>query len=114
MNLFYPVLFDLMLALRSIETQYYSEKSGPILAQTLHFLEYQSDCEISQGTMLSKFQYTNTLKMATRNFLPRCIAFYDRIPIDSLKISTSNAMHLGKKFLGAIFGAIVYSNDAVD
>ena len=28
--------------------------------------------------------------------------------IESLKISNSNAMHRGKKFLTAIFGAIVY------
>ena len=33
--------------------------------------------------------------MAARNLLPRCIAFYSRIPIDLLKISASNAMHLG-------------------
>ena len=47
--------------------------------------------------------------MAARNFLPRCIAFYNRIPIDSLKIHHSNAMHLDKKFLAAIFSVIVYS-----
>ena len=51
---------------------------------------------------------TITLKMAARNFLPRCIAFYNRIPIDSLTIPNSNAMHLGKKFLAAIFSVIVY------
>ena len=46
--------------------------------------------------------------MAARNFLPRCTAFYNRIPIDSLTIPDSNTMHLGKKFLAAIFSVIVY------
>ena len=41
-------------------------------------------------------------------FLPRCFAFYNRIPIDSLTIPDSNAMHLGKMFLAAIFSVIVY------
>ena len=114
-------------------------------------------------------QYTITLKMAARNFLPRCIdpiaiqqkslgrasflyifiheirssgvrasittadirkfykmyqsivrfrfffriakrsiAFFNRIPIDSLKISASNPMHLGKGFLAAIFSVLAY------
>ena len=51
-------------------------------------------------------QYTITLKMAARNFLPGCTAFCNRIPIDSLTIPDSNAMHLGKKFLAAIFSVI--------
>ena len=34
--------------------------------------------------------------MAERNFLPRCTAFFNRIPIESLMIRDSNAMHLGK------------------
>ena len=46
--------------------------------------------------------------MADRNFLPRCTAFFNQIPIESLKICNSNAMHLGKKFLAAIFSAILY------
>ena len=46
--------------------------------------------------------------MAARNFLPRCTAFFNRIPVESLKICNSNAMHLGKKFLAAIFSAILY------
>ena len=46
--------------------------------------------------------------MAARNFLPRCTAFFNRIPIESVKICNSNAMHLGKKFLAAIFSAILY------
>ena len=44
--------------------------------------------------------------MAARNFLPRCTAFFNRIPMESLKICYSNAVHLGKKFLAAIFSAI--------
>ena len=35
-------------------------------------------------------------------------AFFNRIPIESLKICNSNAMHLGKKFLAASFGAFPY------
>ena len=46
--------------------------------------------------------------MAARNFLPRCTAFFNRIPMESLKICYSNAVHLGKKFLAAIFSAILY------
>ena len=41
--------------------------------------------------------------------LPRCTAFFNRIPTESLWIRNSNAMHLGKKFLAAIFSVIVYS-----
>ena len=77
-------------------------------------------CSIINGIMMESrlrmsvpwecFQYTITLKMAAKNFLPRCIAFYNRIPIDSLAIPNSNAMHLGKKFLAAIFSVIVYSS----
>ena len=47
--------------------------------------------------------------MAARNFLPRCTAFFNRIPIESLRILNSNAMYLGKKFLAAIFRVIVHS-----
>ena len=48
--------------------------------------------------------------MAARNFLPRCTAFFNPIPIESLKICDSNAMHLGKKLLAAIFSALVGLN----
>ena len=48
--------------------------------------------------------------MAARNFLPRCNAFFNRIPIELLRILNSNAKHLGKKFLAAIFCVIVYSD----
>ena len=41
-------------------------------------------------------------------FLPRCTAVFSRIPIESLKICDSKAMHLGKKFLAAIFSTILY------
>ena len=34
--------------------------------------------------------------------------FFNRIPIESLKICYSNAMQLGQKFLAAIFSAILY------
>ena len=46
--------------------------------------------------------------MAARNFLPRCIAFELRIFNGSIGIRLKNAMHLGKKFLAAIFSVIVY------
>ena len=49
--------------------------------------------------------------MAVKEFLARCIAFYNRIPIDSLNIPNSKAMHLGKNFLAAIFSVIVYSSE---
>ena len=45
------------------------------------------------------------LQMAAMNFLPRCTVFFDRIPIESLRIRNSNAMYLGKKFPDAIFRA---------
>ena len=46
--------------------------------------------------------------MGARNFLPRCTALFNRIPIESLKICHSNAVHVGKKFLAAIVSAILY------
>ena len=46
--------------------------------------------------------------MAARNFLPRCIAFELQIFNDSIGIRLKNAVHLGKKFLAAIFSAILY------
>ena len=54
------------------------------------------------------FQETIALKMAARNFVLRCTTFFSRIPIESIKICNSNAMHLGKKFLAAIFSAILF------
>ena len=51
-----------------------------------------------------------TLKMAVRNFLPRCIAFELRILNDSIGMRLKNAVHLGKKFLAAILSVIVYFN----
>ena len=49
------------------------------------------------------------LKMASKNFLPRCTVFFIQIPIESLKVCNSNSMHLGKKILTAIFSAILNS-----
>ena len=51
------------------------------------------------------------LKDAVEEFLPRCIAFFNRMPIESLKIRSLSAVHLGKKFLAPIFIAIVYCVD---
>ena len=45
--------------------------------------------------------------MAARNFLPRCIAFELQIFNDCMGIRLKIAVHLGKKFLAAIFSAIV-------
>ena len=41
-------------------------------------------------------ELTIALKMVARNFLPRCIAFFNRIPIETLKNRYSKAAHLGK------------------
>ena len=49
--------------------------------------------------------------MAARKFLPRCTAFELQIFNDSIGIRLKNAVHLGKKFLAAIFSAIVYSEN---
>ena len=46
--------------------------------------------------------------MAARNFLPRFIAFELQIFNDFLGIRLKYAVHLGKKFLAAIFSAIIY------
>ena len=46
--------------------------------------------------------------MAARNFLPRCTAFELQIFNETIGIRLKNAVHLGKKFLAAIFSAIVY------
>ena len=48
--------------------------------------------------------------MAARNFLPRSIAYEKQIFNDSKGIRLKSAVHLGKKFLAAIFSAIVYSS----
>ena len=50
-----------------------------------------------------------TPKMEARNFSPRCVGFFIRIPMESLKIRDSNAMHLGKKFFATILGVIIDS-----
>ena len=47
--------------------------------------------------------------MAARNFLPRCTALELQIFNDFIGIRLNNAVHLGKKFLAAIFSTIVYS-----
>ena len=65
-----------------------------------------------QAVMERQIRYTIELKMAARNFLPRCTAFFNRIPLKSFKIWNSKAMHLGKKLLAAIFSVIAYRNKA--
>ena len=47
--------------------------------------------------------------MATRIFLPRSILLELQIFNDSIGIRLKNAVHLGKKFLAAIFSIIAYS-----
>ena len=42
-----------------------------------------------------------------------CIASFNRIPIESLKIRTLSAMHISKKFLAAIFSAVVCWNYSI-
>ena len=54
----------------------------------------------------------STIDNCTRDggeeFLTKMHCVFNRIPFESLRIRDSNAMHLGKKFLAAIFSAIVY------
>ena len=52
-----------------------------------------------------------TLKIVVTNFLPRCTTFFNNLPMESLEICNSNAVQLGKKFLAAIFSAILYSTE---
>ena len=51
----------------------------------------------------------NYAKDGSEELLPRSIAFFNRIPIESLRIRNENAMHLSKKFLVAIFSVMVCS-----
>ena len=46
------------------------------------------------------------IKDGGKEFLPTCIAFFNRHPIESL--CNLNAAHLGEEFLAAIVCAIVY------
>ena len=57
--------------------------------------------------------YTIALKIAERNFLQRYTAFFNRIPIESLSFCSSSAMHLCKKFLAAIFSAILFKTKII-
>ena len=54
------------------------------------------------------FVIDNYAKDGDEEFLPRCNAFVNRIPVEPLRIRNKNAMHLGKKFLAAIFTLITY------
>ena len=47
-------------------------------------------------------------KTGGEEFLPRCIAFFNRIPKESLIIPNSHATHIGTTFLAAIFSVIVF------
>ena len=41
----------------------------------------------------------DSAKDDSNEFLPRCTAFFNRIPTESVKICNSTAMQLSKKFL---------------
>ena len=71
-------------------------------------LGIRKDCPGSIDDALQSIAIDDYAKIATRNFLPRCTTFLDQIPIKSLRIRNWNAMHFGKKFLDAIYSAIVY------
>ena len=43
-----------------------------------------------------------------REFLTKCIVFFNQVPIELLKISNLNAVHLCKKFFATIFNVILY------
>ena len=45
----------------------------------------------------SRFFFRIAKRSMARNYLPRCTAFFNRIPIESLRIRNSSATHLGKK-----------------
>ena len=53
-------------------------------------------------------------KDGSKDFFTYYIAFFNRIPIQSLKIRNSNVVHLGKKFLAAIFSVISFSIGCVE
>ena len=53
-------------------------------------------------------QIEDCAKDGGEEFFTEMHCVFNRIPIESLKICTSNAMHLGKKFLTAIFSAVLY------
>ena len=55
-------------------------------------------------------EYSLSIDDCTKNggeeLFTKVHCFFDQIPIDSLKIRDSNAVHLGEKFLAAILSAI--------
>ena len=53
-------------------------------------------CNVALMFGIEVAQNTIALKLAARNFLPRCIALFPRFPIYSLKIPYSSTMHHGK------------------
>ena len=60
----------------------------------------------------SRNHFRNTVRKDAKDsseVLPKCIAFYNGIPMDSLMIHNSSAIHPGNKFLNTIFSAIIYS-----
>ena len=65
-------------------------------------------CSRVHLSQMQAVQWTITLKMAVRKFLPRCTAFESEIFNESIGIRLQNTMHLGKEFLAAIFSVIVY------
>ena len=54
--------------------------------------------DFSYHLWILKFPIAPKMVAMARNSLPRCIAFFNRIPFELLKIRNSNAMHLGDKF----------------
>ena len=64
----------------------------------------------SVGWSVRRVAIDNCMEDGGKEFLPRCTALYLRMIDDSVGILLKNAMHLGKKFLAAIFSSIVYGN----
>ena len=81
---------------------YFSQNFLVVLAQFSSVEFHDLKCHYMQ------FEWTIMLKMAARNFLRRCTAFFNQIPIESLRIRSENAVHYDKDFLVAIFSIIVY------
>ena len=106
--------------------RYYSESGGNVLCKfencfkkdfydiTIRILLcylLPSDSNVaSVGWSIRMITIDDYTKDGGKEFLSRCTVFYLQIPNNSVGIRLKNAMHLGRKFLAAIFSAIVFSS----
>ena len=80
---------------------------------------YIKDCVEEHCTKKHCVLIHDYAKDGGEELFTRCIAFSMRIFDDSIGIQLQNAMHLGKKYLGAIFSVIIcfgvfLSSDTID